>query len=447
MSRGASLSERSPLWLMLGALAGSVAIGWLASTRPLWVLIGVAGLIGAVGFTQLKSAWLMLFTIGIHFDDLFVPLGFAKVGYGDFALGILLAYWLLIRFQRSTMTQIPDAWPLVVTYTVGVGISWLLGPAPELITGLFVRNTLYVVGYFALVDLMNSEREISLFLRGILISVIAHSLVAVIFMSPNARVDGLVGQPNIFGGLIGPGAIIALIFASRQDLQGWLRLALLVSGAFITFVLILTVSRGAQLAFFCAIFWVYRSRWRSIALAALVGVIVFQLIMVFDPDRLSYLFERWALEDGSVSTRQGIIWNALKVIAEYPMFGVGFAQFTHLEEVMRLDIGHGRASHNHYLGELATIGIPSALAIFAFVAFQGKLLWRVTAAAQRLASKRPEWSRAYLYLVILQGLFIFQSVTLVFRGGRRMIEWGFLALYTATALVYQKRIALDQEKE
>ena len=372
----------------MGALLGSILIGWSATLRPVPLLAMTGGLIGLIFLTQVRMLWLVLFTLGIHFDDLFVPLGFAKVGYGDFALGLMLGYWLLWRLYTTTPLRLPDGWPLLIIYAIGVGISWQLGPSPQAITGLFARNCLYVVGYFALVDLLIKERHILVFLLTTLFAVLLHSTIALMLNNPNARVDGLVGQPNIFGGLIGPGALIAFAFASYHQINGWVRLVLVGAGAVVSLVLILTVSRGAQVAFACAILWIYRSRWRSIGAVLLVGALVFQLILMIDPERFGYFLERWELEDGSVSTRQGLIFNALKVITEYPFFGVGFAQFTMLEDVMQIDAGHGRASHNHYLGELATIGIPSALSLFMFIALQGRQLWRVSAKKGSNSSSR-----------------------------------------------------------
>ena len=454
---------------------GSLLVGWGATSRPLPLIALMIGLVGAVFLTRFKHLWLILFTLGVHFDDLFIPLGFAKVGYGDFALALMLGYWGLWRLYQVRPARLPDGWPLVIIYAIGVGISWQLGPSPQAITGLFVRNCLYVFGYFALVDLLTEERQILVFLLTALSAVFLHTIIALALDNPSARVDGLVGQPNIFGGLIGPGAIIAFTFASHPHMRRWIKAILVSVGALISFVLILTVSRGAQLAFACALLWIYRSRWRSIGAVLLIGLLVFQLILILDPDRFGYFLERWALEDGSVSTRQGLIYNALRVINEYPFFGVGFAQFTMLEEVMQIDAGHGRASHNHYLGELATIGIPSALSLFTFIVLQGRSLWRTSAkvTAQRLAHESHRSSsltrvydqvdtqrklnqrdhrmrsrdRAFsqMYLLVLQGLMIFQSVALIFRGGRRMIEWSFLALYTAAILIY--RHAPDYEEQ
>ena len=152
---------------------------------------------------------------------------------------------------------------------------------------------------------------------------------------------------------------------------------------------------------------------------------------------------------------------------------------------MQIDAGHGRASHNHYLGEFATIGIPSALALFAFIMLQGRLLWRtsvrirsklLTASShalspqQSLYALRIDHKRAsqqdddahnqernlqrdqardralsQMYLIVLQGLMIFQSVALIFRGGRRMIEWSFLAVYTAAVLIYRHPSSTDEQ--
>jgi O-antigen ligase len=445
----------------------------------------MSGLMGAIFLMRFSALWLVLFTLGIHFDDLFVPLGFAKVGYGDFALLLMLGYWVLWRLHSKSPMRLPDGWPLVIIYAIGVGISWLLGPSPQAMTGLFIRNCLYVIGYFALVDLLTKERQILIFLLTTLGAVLAHSVIALALDNPNARVDGLVGQPNIFGGLIGPGAIIAFSLASSQQTRRWMKVLLVVVGTLISLVLILTVSRGAQVAFACATLWIYRRKWRSVVAVLVVAVIVFQLILIIDPDRFGYFLERWELEDGSVSTRQGLIVNALRVINEYPFFGVGFAQFTLIEDVMQIDAGHGRASHNHYLGEFATIGIPSALALFAFIMLQGRLLWRTNLriGSERILastdSRSPHSSKYHLrldnkrmreqnddaqhqersrqrqrsreralsqmYLIVLQGLMVFQSITLIFRGGRRMIEWSFLAIYTAAVLIYQNSSSSDEQ--
>ena len=75
---------------------GSLLVGWGATSRPLPLIALMIGLVGAVFLMRFKYLWLILFTLGVHFDDLFIPLGFAKVGYGDFALALMLA-----RAERS----------------------------------------------------------------------------------------------------------------------------------------------------------------------------------------------------------------------------------------------------------------------------------------------------------------------------------------------------------
>ena len=101
-----------------------------------------------------------------------------------------------------------------------------------------------------------------------------------------------------------------------------------------------------------------------------------------------------------------------------------------LQDVMNIDSVHGRASHNHYLGEAATLGLPTVLMLFSFIAYQGKKLLQLDQLVEH---------RAKLTILVLQSLFIFQSVALIFRGGRRMIEWTFLAVYTATLIIYHKK--------
>ena len=416
--------------LTLGALIASLGLGWMSAYHTLLIAVFGALVLSVLVISKVQDLWLIFFTVGVHFDDQFVNLGFSKAGYGDFALMVLIAYWALSHYRPSRSLQLPPKWPLLVLYVVGVGLSWLQGPTPQVVTGLYIRNTLYVLGYLALVDLIKAPKQLKLFLTVTTIVTMIHVIFALFFMEKTTRLEGLSGQPNIFGGLIGPGALIAILLSSSPLINKTWRLALALVGLFITAGLILTVSRGSQIAFFTALLWTFRRRWRGILIAGGLIALIIQLIYILEPDRLDYFYTRWEFEDRSISGRRDILFNAINIIFEKPIFGVGFAQFIQLETVMNIDSGHGRASHNHYLGEFATIGIPTALTLFYFIIHQGHSLWR-------LRDLKDPNSR--LYLTIFQALFVFQSVALIFRGGRRMIEWTFLAVYTAAAIIYYQQ--------
>ncbi len=419
----------STISITIAAILGSICIGWLSSYQPKPLVFIALMVIGLVVLTQIRDLWLIFFTIGIHFDDLFVDLGFAKVGYGDFVLALLLFYWLLWRFNGRSPLQTAEKWPLLIIYLIGVGLSWQQGPTPHLETGQYIRHCSYLLGYFALTDLIRERRQIHVFVWCTLLVVCVHVIIALFFFNESLRLQGLPGQPNIFGGLIGPGALIAILLSSSSLFKPALRLALLLAGLVICTALILTVSRGAQLAFVLTILWSFRTQWKRIFTIGFLSLIILQLILIAYPDRLDYFFNRWDLKDGSVTDRQSILLNGLQAIFKYPFFGIGFGQFDKLGEVISLDKGHGRASHNNYLGSLATLGIPTASILFYFILYQARRLWR-------LSDLKVEKDR--VYIGILQALFIFQSVTLVFRGGRRMISWSFLAMYSIAVIIYHR---------
>ena len=421
-------------WLVCFALLMSVFVGWLSIGSPLPILVLAAVTIGSFFIAHLSSLWLIVFTVCIHFDDLFVPLGFAKIGYGDFALALLLVYWPTWRFNRSTPLQFPKAWPFLILYLIGVGLSWLQGPAPEQVMGLYIRQCLYIAGFFMLIDLIRTERLLHLFLWTILFSCVVHVLVGFYLDGGSRRFVGLVGQPNSFAGLIGPGALIALSMNSVPHFKRWLKVFFSILGGLVFFGLILTVSRGAQVAFTIALLWSFRHRKREIIIGALLLGFVFGLILFLQPERLDYFFLRWQLEDASVHDRQAILRNALRIIYEHPFFGFGFAQFRLIENYMQIDHGHDRASHNYYMGELSTLGIPTVMMLYIFILQQAKSLFSLDRVIQL---------RDRAYIITLQSLLIFQSITLIFRGGRRMIEWSFLAIYSAAVIIYYKKYEVD----
>lgn len=431
------ISLHFPLWISSFLL--SLGIGWAATHQPLYLILIGALTIGLALINSHHSVWLIIFTVGIHFDDLFIPVGFARVGYGDFALFILIGYWFIKRVSSlQSSLRLPEGWTLLILYVIGSGVSWQLGPNPSVITGIYIRNCLYVLGFLLLLDQLDALSKVKLFIWTTLGVIVIHSIIALIIDNPNARVDGLVGQPNIFGALVGPGAIISFLYASDPHRAFTQRIILLITAGLCLIVLLLTVSRGAQVAFLCALLWAYRDRLRILIIPMVIGSLIISLVIINDPERFLYFLQRWALEDKSVSSRQSLIQNALLAISEYPFFGVGFSQFTLLSEVLSIDEGHTKASHNHYLGELASLGIPSALALFSFIYLQGRRLWQVTSYYSKNLSALDQGVDPLIFRV-LQSLMIFQSVTLIFRGGRRMIEWSFLALYAAVVLLYHPK--------
>ena len=397
---------------------------------PKLIFVGYAALIGLFCFFNLPYFALYLVIIGAFFDESHLSIGVALLGGGDVGLFIFIPAWFLKKIYTRSPWRFPIGWGFLIAYLALTAMSLVLGERPQIAYGQYVRLCVYVLTVFAFVDEIRSLKEIEACLWTFIACGLTHAIVAQLIANPNARYVGLVGQPNLLGFLIGISLVVLWSFLSELHLSRQKKVILLGGGLIGLITLLLTVSRGSYLSMLGGLAWLYRKQWKwAIGMLVAFGLSI-ALVEWLDPDRLSYISHRLRLDDQSVSNRKQVMLNAWRLIQERPFFGIGFGQFGLIESVVQVNAEAGRGSHNYYLGLCASSGLLAAGCIFSFVVIQFYGLMRAAHQVQK-EHRLKEW----IFINTLQGMFIFHSISLTFRGSKRITEWIPLALY-ATMVLY-----------
>ncbi len=335
---GLAVVGLSPLLLGLALLTGlglALLLRWAGSGLPLVIAI------------------ITLFPFGV----LPVPLGPVRLTFLDLALTALLVVVLLRLLRRDER--------LVIT-PPGVGLLGLIGVAvTAYVLGsgygesaetlrLFLKLLNSLLFYFTVVNLVRSAADLE---RLLLFFVATAALAAVIglglYLLPNetsARLLGLLRpfgyppaaqalrfiagtqteraigtsiDPNVFGAMLalaGAVAVALLLDPSYRRFRLWLLGAL---GAILP-CLLLTFSRGSWLGLVGGMLFLATLRDRRLwGLFGLFGLL-FVTGTVREERFLEHLESGLAARDRAAAMRLGEIKDALRLISQYPWFGVGF---------------------------------------------------------------------------------------------------------------------------
>jgi O-antigen ligase len=139
---------------------------------------------------------------------------------------------------------------------------------------------------------------------------------------------------------------VALSLARVVGSQGWARVFYVVVSGFLSLGLLLTNSRGGMLAFLVVVggFFLVFQRQKLLAIAAAGAAIL--LILAFGPSRMT------TFDSGEESANQRFwFWdNALKLVQQQPLTGVGYRRFT--------DHNGGMTAHNTFVSCFVELGLP-----------------------------------------------------------------------------------------
>lgn len=416
----------------LMVLCAAPLVGMLVAGRA--SLLGVATVAVCVGLVLLmRPRWaVFLVIIGSIFNDYYINAGFALLGMGDLTVFALLPVWLLRRLIAIEHWRMPRRWPLLVGYLLLAMASLLAGVSPGLGLRPFLRQLTYVLALFAVVDIMRETYDIRTIFQILAVCGAAHAVYALLTYPGSGRLEGLPMQSNALGTLLAFCAIptVGLILQTRRR---WVRVALAGMLGLMLISMVLTISRGLYISFGLAMLWWMRGSRRMIivALIAAAGLGWFLAQRSQTTERIQSRFE---MRDVSVTNRLKVQQNAIKAVLERPLLGLGFAQFADIERAVDVNAEGGRGTHNHYLGTLASSGIPAGLLLFAFVFVQFVPLWR-----KRGAYRAFEASEQWL-VNTLQSLAIYQGVSLAVRNALRQTEWFMLAIFCALLAIALSRL-------
>lgn len=466
--RAASLPW-GPLSLVLGGatlgLLGGVAVGVLGPLLPILALLGAVGGV----LVLLDARWGLLGATGIVALLPFGTLPF-KVGLTPALLESALALtWLVFAVRlalRRDELLLPSALDvplllfLLVTlfaFVLGIGRAYTTATIHD-----YIKMLLSISIFFLVVNLVRTRREFAgalglLCLLGAAAAVLGLALWALgrraeailarlaIVGYPTGKIiryieddpakairaTGTGVDPNSFAGLLM--VILVLLvaqFAARRPLVP--RPLAILAGPPVALCLLLTQSRAAWLGAAAGIALVAILRYRWLLPPMILGVPVI-LALGIGGSFINRLILGFRLQDPATRLRLAEYQNALAIIREYPIFGVGFGA------APSIDLQTGVSSV--YLTVATRVGLLGLALYLLVLAVLGARLW--AALADRRARDRPEWEAALalagaLAAALVAGVLDHYFFNIVFPHMVALF-WGLAALAIVAA-----RLARDE---
>jgi polysaccharide biosynthesis protein PslJ len=357
--------DRRVSGLLVGALIGAGGGGLALLLTLAGPVITAGALIGGLAalyiVTSVSAALyaLILVLILLPFGTLPFSIGFTPtlldISIGAFLL-VYLFQWMTGRRRSLNLTPIHL---LIVIYVLWLLLAFVLGLRWAMPTSNIIRQfagTLLSISLvFVLVDLLSDPQMLR---RLVLVIIIAVGVEAVITLGlytlPNdtaerllltlsrigypsggiiryiesnpalaERAIGTWVDPNTLGGALAISAtmIAPQVFARKPVLRyRWLTLLVL---GLVAVALFLTYSRGSMAAFGVGLFLIAIARYRRfIPLMLLAGLLVLLL-----PQTQAYVerfIDAFTAADLATQMRIGEYTDSLRLISQYPFFGVGF---------------------------------------------------------------------------------------------------------------------------
>jgi len=376
-----SLAHDDRIWI-LAAAAAAVLAGVVVAWSPLGALAALVGVFAFVALVLrptlgLPLMYAMLLTsdvipTGLH---LVVPITLSKLAM----LGVTVSWFV----RCMVLQQWPLRGHLLTIPMAATALTMVLG----LVNARTINNDsiALIVGFFMVLIMMEiivalvDPRDLRLALLGIAVVHVVVVGMAIPFgtyplennLEMGSRNAGFAGDANYWAllVLIGLAPTVAILDQARSPV---LRLLAVVGVAVAGVSVVLTVSRSgfllmmAMLPLLTVVLW--RRKW--LLLASVVAAVVAVLLYVdFGPifDRFDALVDESEFEaDGSLRSRTALLWYAIDIWLQNPLFGIGTGSIRYDLEV--LTAGHLRkVPHNTYLNILAEQGIIGALPFLSIV--------------------------------------------------------------------------------
>lgn len=334
-----------------------------------------------------------------------VPLGSDRFAPADLFLLAYVALW----FPR--VRHVPRGWSvwhgaLVALFGTGLAVALLRDGTVSgyALVQKAIGLLFLLVGYAVLLDHCSDESRARQLLRWFVVGVVLHAAVAIavyvlqvagvvsttLINFDNARVAGLLVDPNAFGGLLVVALVLHLWTArSAAPLWHWRR-GRVTAGLVLLLALALTFSRSAWIAFVLALLVALLTKGRRgvHALPAYYPAGLFVGILALLSWRPGLL--ALAVRSDQVTGRVAILREAFVEIEQTPFFGIGLG--TYVRE-------HGVIVHNTTAWFLTEFGL---VGLVVFIGFIGWYLRRLWAAAH--AGPAPDRSLAFAVMLAQVGM-------------------------------------------
>jgi O-antigen ligase len=443
------------LAVLLGVAGGVLVV----ATSPVVVLAALAGL--GVAFVLLQSlqlGLLFLFALLVLLPFAVIPVNLgAQLTVLDATLTALLLVWLLRLLARREALDLTPAGGLLLGF-LGLAVAAFVNGSAVGLTPEMVRRFLKIINstllFFTIVNVVRDWGDLRRIVRALVLSGGLAALIGIVLyflprsltvqLLSSLRVVGypsgsevlrfLPGpndtytdtlratstsiDPNVLGGtLILVGALIAAQWFARRPVLP--RPALAVVGLLVLACMVLTYSRSSWVGLAAAVAWLGTFRFRRAWLLGF-GIVTALSVLPIGQEMLERLLSGLAGADKAAGMRLGEYKDALRLIARYPVLGVGFGGSP--------DVDLYVAVSSIYLliaEQMGLLGLAAFLAVLATI--------MVHATRGLLAATDPELKtalsglQAALVGALVAGLFDHYFLNLAFPHSVALF-WGYAGL-------------------
>lgn len=348
-----------------GALGAAVGVASVAVSPlvPAGALLGLAGLAATLRSPLTAILAFVVVACLLPFGVIPVRIGVALT-FVDVALTLLLLVWV-VRMLRSREQVVVTPIDGVIVLFLGVAVvSFVLGSGYAAIAGdqfrLFLKLLNSVLFFFGVVQVVRSERDLLLVTRTLVLAGGAAAAVAialyilpretasqllsllrplgypsgpevirVIASTDTPRAIGTSIDPNVLGGLLMVVAVLAcaLLVSTQSLLPRPVLVAILTA---LVGGIALSYSRSSWVGFVAGLGFIAGFRDRRAWIIVGIGV----LALAFAPQS-EILLDRFSAglqaKDQAAAMRVAEYGDALKLIMQYPLLGVGFGEAPTIE--------------------------------------------------------------------------------------------------------------------
>lgn len=417
--------------LAIGVAGGLVglAIALLGPLIPFAILLG--GLAALYILTDVRAALYGVIAVMalLPFGTFPVRIGFTPTLL-DLAMGAFVMVYLLQwatgrrRDFRATPIHL-----LILLYMAWLVLAFALGLRYGMPTSAdlrqFAETLLSISMVFILVDLLRDPAMLRRLVMVITLAVGAQALVALALYAmpddtaertlirlarvgyPNggviryieddpAQAERAIGtwvDPNAFGGVLSVMAcmIAPQLFAERPVLRRWLAAGLL---GVVVLMLVLTFSRTAMVGFAIGLVFIAVMRYRKVLPLMVVGALLLLLL----PQTQAYIerfTEGFTGADLATQMRIGEYTDSLRLISQYPVFGIGFTGSPSIN--LYTDVA---SLYLIMANQIGLMGVIVYLVAIAGVFVYGLVSWRYARHDPRLTAIHLGYHAALLTAVV-----------------------------------------------
>lgn len=301
--------------------------------------------------------------------------------------------------------------------------------------GFFLKLLEGVAVYFITVETIADERRLNGMLRLLVLSMAVIAVDGIFQLitgtdfirhfTSGRMIQGPFHSPNGFAGWLLIMVFLALSIASLRKNSRYLKAALWFLTGLLAVCLVSTQSRGAWIAAVSALIFMgaLKSR-KSYAITAGMAVILFFIMP-------------YCVKGAASWTLRGSLWReALQIIEDFPLLGIGINTYAHIGSRYALTGGGGYYPHNCYLQIAAETGLLGL----------GAFLWVIVALFRTsLANLKMVEGRFYKMLLagLLTGLFGFLVHSFV-DTNIYTLQLGILMWFTIGLIIATQKIAEEK---